>query len=469
VSQETIIPEAEWSESTLLQDTAPFAFRGLEESVKLSKRGLKPGEKEAYYGPKSGKIEPSETLLGVSGSLGTMPPHVEKKHDVSKPFIVKLHRKEAKVPSAALLQDPAQIGKATLTNNANTQYFGKVAVGTPAKEFTVVFDTGSSVLWVPDAQCKSEACKSHKQFSLHGSTTGVLLGEDEDEVKEATIQYGTGKMVGVEAQDVVRIGDANGLAMPKSGILLATQEEDAVFSNFPFDGVFGLNRRSVMSGGLDFNVMKAAKDSGSVKENIVAFWLGGAPGENGGAIAIGGVDQRFIETPMSWHPVTANEFGNWMLKLDSLKIGDVEVCPGGCTTIIDTGTSLLVASQKVHDKLAPAMPIDASCASAGSGKALTFTYNGKQFPLRPEDYTIEMVDDSGGKACSSAISAMEGNLLSKMDTIAPESDGRVIIMGDVFLRRVYTAFDNSNPDKPRVGFAMAKDAAAVDFDQIFAN
>jgi len=32
----------------------------------------------------------------------------------------------------------------------------------------------------------------------------------------------------------------------------------------------------------------------------------------------------------------------------------------------------------------------------------------------------------------------------------------VIIMGDVFLRRVYTAFDNSNPQKPRVGFAMAQ-------------
>merc|ERR1711934_666676 len=191
-----------------------------------------------------------------------MPPHVEKSLPTNMPSIVKLHRKRAKVPSAALLQDPAtaaKVAKATLTNNANTQYFGKVAVGTPSKEFTVVFDTGFSVLWVPDAACKSEACKSHRQFSLHGSTTGVLLGEDANEVKEATIQYGTGKMVGVEAQDVVHIGDAHGLSLPKSGILLATEEEDAVFSNFPFDGVFGLNRRSVNSGGLDFNVMRTAK------------------------------------------------------------------------------------------------------------------------------------------------------------------------------------------------------------------
>ena len=33
----------------------------------------------------------------------------------------------------------------------------------------------------------------------------------------------------------------------------------SVFTNFPFDGVFGLNRRSVPSGGVDFNVMIQAK------------------------------------------------------------------------------------------------------------------------------------------------------------------------------------------------------------------
>merc|ERR1712164_133500 len=119
-------------------------------------------------------------------------------------------------------------------------------------------------------------------------------------------------MTGIEATDTLRIGSESGLTFPHVGLLLSVKEESSVFSQFPFDGVFGLNRRSVPSQDVDFNVMRAAKDHGDVAHNIVAFWLGGAPGEKGGAMAIGGVDNRFFDTEsgLSWHDVTQNEFGN---------------------------------------------------------------------------------------------------------------------------------------------------------------
>merc|ERR1711881_285697 len=139
------------------------------------------------------------------------------------------------------------------------QYYGHIEVGTPAHRFKVGFDTGSSVLWVPDAACKSSACKTHHTFRLHHSKTGKLIGVSRNQVKLAHIQYGTGQMTGVEASDTIRIGGRSGLKIPHTGILLATHEQSTVFSNFPFDGVFGLNRRAVNSGDMDFNVMRYAK------------------------------------------------------------------------------------------------------------------------------------------------------------------------------------------------------------------
>jgi len=386
--------------------------------------------------------------------------HTSKTVAKAMPHIVKLHRAAPLLLSDEMIQagdKDDRVFKIQLANNANTQYYGHIDVGTPPHRFKVVFDTGSSVLWVPDAACKSSACKTHHTFRLHHSKTGKLIGVSQNQVKLAHIQYGTGQMTGVEASDTVRIGGRTGLKIPQTGILLATQEQSKVFSNFPFDGVFGLNRRSVNSGKIDFNVMRNAEEHHSVGKNIVSFWLGGAPGNRGGAMAVGGVDHRFFSGPLSWHPVVRNPFGNWMLQLESLKVGKVEVCSGGCTAIIDTGTSLLVASHAVHSKMQKAINIKRSCTNYDKNPEWNFSFDGKPFTLKPSDYTIEMVSANGQKRCSSSLVPMQGTLLKKLSKIVPHHNKKVIIMGDVFLRRVYTAFDNSNPKKPRVGFAMAQD------------
>ena len=43
--------------------------------------------------------------------------------------------------------------------------------GTPSMEFNVIFDTGSSNLWIPSTSCDTMGCLEHKRYDSSMSET----------------------------------------------------------------------------------------------------------------------------------------------------------------------------------------------------------------------------------------------------------------------------------------------------------
>ena len=62
-------------------------------------------------------------------------------------------------------QQREQTARVRLANVRDTKYVGTIGIGTPPQNVSVIFDTGSSNLWVTSSLCpRSTACGWHKTY-----------------------------------------------------------------------------------------------------------------------------------------------------------------------------------------------------------------------------------------------------------------------------------------------------------------
>ncbi|KAK9831258.1 hypothetical protein WJX74_009666 [Apatococcus lobatus] len=222
----------------------------------------------------------------------------------------------------------------TIYNFMDAQYYGIVGLGTPAQHFKVIFDTGSSNLWIPSSQCSwlQIACDLHNKYDSSRSYDYKPNGT------EFAIQYGSGSLSGFFSQDTLTLGS---LAIKDQTFAEATNEPGLTFVAAKFDGILGLGFPNIAIAGAVPPVYNAIQQK-LLQDSVFSFWLNrDVAGNCGGELVLGGVDNTHFKGEHTWAPITKE--GYWQFALDGLTVPGAEgICDGGCQAIADTGTSLMV-------------------------------------------------------------------------------------------------------------------------------
>lgn len=310
-------------------------------------------------------------------------------------------------------------------------YFVQVQLGSKKQPMYMLVDTGAGSSWVMGKSCTSDSCKKHGLFGPEDSDTLEMTSDD------FSIAYGTGQVKGKLSVDTISVADMS--LKYRFGLASETSQE---FASFAFDGILGLS----MGKGASDNFLETVSKEANLPQNIFAIALNRASdGANNGEIKFGGINPAKFTGELKYTKVGVNT-GEWAIPMDDLGF-DSKKAGIGALAYIDTGTSFMFGPDAMVKKLHDSIP---GAVSAGQGaytvpcdtsKSLFITFSGVDYEIPPKDFVSPK--DNAGKCTSNVY----GHEVVK----------GAWLMGDTFLKNVYTVFDKDNK---QVGFARASGAAS---------
>ncbi|XP_059184619.1 pepsin A-like [Centropristis striata] len=314
-----------------------------------------------------------------------------------------------------------------MTFDPYTTYYGEIGIGTPPQFFKVLFDTGSSDLWVPSVSCTSPACGRHVKFSSSASSTF------QPSTKTFYISYISGYAAGSTGYDHIKISN---LVVQHQVFGQAEREADFL-AYVPWDGILGLAFPGLSHEG-DTPIFDNLWNQGKLPQNMFSMYLSSSV--EGSMLILGGTDSSYYTGSIKWIPLyQATNF--WNIQITSITInGNTVACSGSCVATVDSGTSFIVGPEKdinningwlggftdqYHEALV-------SCSTTHLLPDVVFNINGYSFNLPPSAFIVKAASE-----CRTGFSSAQDPTW---------------ILGEVFMRQFYSVFDISNN---RVGFAQA--------------
>lgn len=348
-------------------------------------------------------------------------------------------QKMSNLPSKSLIQrdnkypivtaaQPKQTGSMAIDQDGTDfSYFSRVKFGAGGKIIYMLIDTGAASTWIMGSDCTSNPCASHNTFGARDSSTLKITDS------KFNLTYGTGTVTGLIANDSVSIA---GFTIPLSFGLANNVSDD--FSGYPMDGILGLGRSGLKV--MDSpTAMESIENAKILPANVIGIHLQrNLDGYTDGEINFGSPDTTRYTGDLSYTPTTP---GNalWEVPVDDAVVDGIACNFSGKMGIIDTGTSFVILppedAQRLHGLIPQSQQVgeifNIPCSSTAS---VQIRISGVSYSITSKDYIGNPIE--GGALCSS-------NIIGRQ-TFGPDQ----WLLGDVFLKNVYTIFDF---DQNRIG------------------
>ncbi|ANB12939.1 proteinase A [Sugiyamaella lignohabitans] len=309
-------------------------------------------------------------------------------------------------------------------------YYLDLEIGSSGQNFSVIIDTGSYYTWVYGTNCTNSVCTSHNQYDISKSTSASVLGQN------FSIQYTTSTVSGDVISDVVSFAGFETILD-----FGAADQAGNTFASFPIDGIMGLSANDYAPTTFP-GVLTTLKNQSLIDERVFAVNLGiAAHPDDQGSITFGGVDTSKYNGDISYTAVQSGQV-LWTIPVDSTSVnGNVIDFGGNRSAVVDTGTTLLVMppddALKIHGRIQGSETDGTNFAiPCDTDVTLDLEFNGVQWQITKDNF-IGSPLQSNATMCATNIQGIN----------IQDSNW---ILGDVFLKTVYTVFDM---DGQRVGFA----------------
>ncbi|GAA5976063.1 hypothetical protein JCM11641_003272 [Rhodosporidiobolus odoratus] len=386
---------------------------------------------------RSSVADAADKLFDAATKRKGVPPANKRaleKRVVKNPKVVwnpKAHSSSSTATSSAA--GAAKTGGVGLTDcDDGTLWYGTISIGTPAVDYVIDFDTGSADLWIPSVNCTSAACNTHAKYDPSSSSTSASILN-----KKLSITYGDGSSTkGTVWSDTVSIAGLTATSQTFGAAYSLTSD----FQDDPYDGLMGMAYGSISTMGAS-PLFQTLVSQSKVAASQFSFLLA----ESGSELFLGGMNAKLYEAASThWYPVVSQSY--WLLATQANVGDDVVSTLGTFNSIIDTGTSVIVAPTAAAATFWASVPNSGVyggnyytflCADAPTISFSFGTSFGEKWAISGESLNLGRVS-SGSDRCVGAIVGADIGL------------GSTWILGAAFLENVYSTFDISTNS---VGFS----------------